>query len=47
VIPDGADGDRHVGESPAIRVDQPAAAMPTSEFLEDDLFDVVRGSRIA
>jgi hypothetical protein len=42
VIPGEADGDRCVGESLWILVGQPPTAIPTSEFLEDDLFDVLR-----
>src|SRR6266498_1977934 len=36
VIPGRADGDRCVGDSLWILVGQPAAAIPTSEFLKDD-----------
>lgn len=47
MIPSGADGDCCVGKSLWIQVGQPAAAIPTSEFLEHDAFDVVRDSRLA
>ena len=46
MIPGRADGDRCVGESLWILVGQPAAAIPTSELLEHDLFDVLRYSSL-
>ena len=47
MIPGGADGDCCIGKSLWIQVGQPAAAIPAPEFLENDLFDVIRDSGIA
>jgi hypothetical protein len=47
VVPGGADGDCCIGKSLWTQFGQPPTAIPTSQFLENDLFHVVGDSGVA